>query len=156
MDLPSLLQVTISPVNPTLQPGDTLELSIVVHSSATHGITLLKWNSPLDERAGRLGIFSARDRDTGSILEGVVVMTNRLLPPKAEDVVHIEPQGKVEKHVIIPGLNFDKGKTYEVQGKWRWMSAWRGDLQNHLELLDKPEQASSEECTTNRTEIRVA
>lgn len=156
MDLPSLLQATISPVNPKLQSGETLELNVALHSSATHGITLLKWNSPLDERAGRLGIFSARDRGTGSILEGVVVMVNRLMPPKAEDVVHIEPQGKVEHRVKVPGMSFEKGQTYEVQGKWKWMSAWRGELQNHLELLDKPEQASSEECTTNSTEVQVA
>lgn len=156
MDLPSLLQVNISPINPTLQPDEALVLKVAVQSSATHGITLLKWNSPLDERAGKLGIFSARDQATGSFLEGVVIMANRLMPPKAEDVVHLEPHGTVEERVELPGLRFEKGKTYEVQGKWRWMSAWSGELGNHLELLDKPEQASSPECLTNRVEVQVA
>ncbi|KAL9620127.1 MAG: hypothetical protein Q9160_005333 [Pyrenula sp. 1 TL-2023] len=156
MDLPSLLQVTISPVNPNLQPDETLVLNVVVQSSATHGITLLKWNSPLDERAGKLGIFFARDQATGSFLEGVVIMANRLMPPKPEDVIHLEPNGKVEERVELPGLKFGKGKTYELQGKWRWMSAWRGELQNHLELLDKPEQASSPECLTNKVDVHVA
>ncbi|KAL9106349.1 MAG: hypothetical protein Q9227_008618 [Pyrenula ochraceoflavens] len=155
MDLSSLLHVAISPVISTLQPNDPLELRVTVRNAATHGITLLKWNSPLDERAGKLGIFSARDIVDGTLLEGDVIMANRKLPPTREDLVCIEPGSEIEGQIKLLPLSFQKGRKYQVQGKWRWMSAWRGGLDNSLELVEKPEVTNSAECKTNVVEVEI-
>ena len=156
MDLHSLLQVTISPVTSTLQPNDLLELRVTVRSTASHGITLLKWNSPLDERAGKLGIFSARDTTDGTLLEGDKIMASRKLPPTADDLVCIEPGSEAQNQVALLPLAFQKGRKYDVQGKWRWMSAWHGNVETSLKLIEKPEVTSSQECQTNVTTVEIS
>ncbi|KAL4819898.1 hypothetical protein BDW67DRAFT_173166 [Aspergillus spinulosporus] len=113
--------------------------SVSVQNKGESPATVLKWGSPLDERANVLGIFEILDTENDKVVEITTVKFARQLPPPKEDFVEIPPGGKIDAEVKIPLVPLEEGRKYTVQAKGWWQAVWEqpmGDVpRENLEKL---------------------
>ncbi|KAL7273362.1 hypothetical protein RUND412_003782 [Rhizina undulata] len=104
-------------------------LTVSITNPNPHSLTLLKWNTPLDSLAPRLGLFHAiqtypdNDPDAGKEVPGLKLMVSRRLPPSQEDLVEILPGEVVQiSHAVKQHeLKLEDGKAYKL-----WLEGWWG------------------------------
>lgn len=109
-------------------PAVTIKVSI--ENLAPSPVTVLKWGTPLDSRAGVLGIFEICDTDNGQTLPTETIKISRKLPPSIEDLVEI-PGGQIMDQLInLPGLQVEEGHHYSVHAQGIWHAVWDEPLAN--------------------------
>lgn len=125
MSTTSNLQVSLA--TPTLSfttDPPILQITASVHNTAEIPVTILKWNTPLDPRAGILGIFEFRDTESGEILSTDTIKISRKLPVSADDLIEINALESVEAHHTLTGLEVHKGRGYSVRARGIWHAVW--------------------------------
>ncbi|KAJ5179465.1 hypothetical protein N7492_002675 [Penicillium capsulatum] len=130
---PSLgLQVSVASQLPIFntQPPSSLTLKVSIENQAPSPVTVLKWGTPLDTRAGVLGIFQISDTDNGQTLPTEIIKISRKLPASAEDLVEIPASHTMDHLVTIPGLSLEEGHHYSVQAQGIWHAVWDEPLAN--------------------------
>ncbi|KAL4886029.1 hypothetical protein BJY04DRAFT_213568 [Aspergillus karnatakaensis] len=125
------LQVRLQP--PSIPPSFTPPLSLTIHltihnPSTTTPTTLLNWGSPLDPKAGILGVFEVRDVETNEPVLLDEIKFGRKLPPAREDFVEIPAGGEVTAEVTIPRAPLEQGKRYTIRAKGWWQAVWESAL----------------------------
>lgn len=126
----STLSLSISEKSPATSPPTILVTATNLHQSTS--LTLLKWDSPFDEKALVLGIFSFIDTSTNEALPSANLKINRGLPPPRDAFLEIGPRQAITKEFVLdgPGTKLGKGKEYDVQAKGKWKAVW------HASVLD--------------------
>lgn len=117
-------------------------VSIKVTNKSPSPVTILSWESPLDEIALSLGLFSITPSGASEPLEIDRVMVSRKTPPSDDSLISLGPGESREnqvvlKEVLVP-IEKLKGKKSTVEVKGRWMGVWpksRGELND--EAIEK-------------------
>lgn len=147
--LPSPLALQVIILAPQLislssSPTPDLSISATVHNPSSTPLTVLRWNTPLDPRAGVLGVFEIHDELENQTVPIDTIKFNRKLPPSEEDLVEIAPESSVQVDVQLPPLKLQAGREYTVKARGRWHGAWeggKGDVKvDGLHSLDKVER----------------
>ncbi|KAK2797735.1 hypothetical protein FQN51_008314 [Onygenales sp. PD_10] len=106
---------------------DPVEMSFSVHNSHKYRpITFLKWNTPFDESAAYLGIFTVYDVDHDRNLDYPMTKTNRKFPPSYSDVVEVPAGGWVSGHITLPPTDLNDATELHATAEGYWYAAWYG------------------------------
>ncbi|KAJ0120457.1 hypothetical protein J7T55_015184 [Diaporthe amygdali] len=103
-------------------------ISIKVTNNSPKPVTILTWDSPLDQLALSLGTVYITPSDASEPLEISRIMVQRKTPPSDESLVSLAPgesrENQVElRELLVPAEKL-KGKKSTVQVKGRWMGVW--------------------------------
>lgn len=95
-------------------------------------MTLLKWDTPFDDKALLLGIFDIKNVKTGEMLPNLNIKLNRLMPPPRDAFLEIKPRNAITKEIVLfePGTKLEKGVEYEIQAKGRWKAVWHASVRD--------------------------
>ncbi|KAI9038262.1 uncharacterized protein KD926_010918 [Aspergillus affinis] len=149
---PQLISLTSSP-----HPTTDLTITTTIHNPSTSPITVLKWNTPLDPRAGVLGVFDIHDEVENQSVPIDTVKFNRKLPPSEDDLVEIAAESSVQVEVKLPPVTLHAGREYTVKAKGRWHGVWEGNKGEvggaKLESLDGKAQGG--DFVSNVARVRV-
>ncbi|KAJ5129103.1 hypothetical protein N7448_002812 [Penicillium atrosanguineum] len=102
----------------------TVPITVSIYNPAESPITILKWNSPIDARAGVLGVFDVCDTGSGESIPLDIIKISRKLPPSLDDLVEISGGKTVHFTVDLPGVYFQKGHEYSVYAAGTWHAVW--------------------------------
>ena len=111
----------------TLSPP-VVPITVSIYNSAESPITVLKWNSPMDARAGVLGVFDVCDTESGEPIPLDIIKISRKLPPSLDDLVEICGGQTVHFTVDLPGVHFHKGHEYSIYAAGTWHAVWEQPL----------------------------
>ncbi|EQB56618.1 hypothetical protein CGLO_03354 [Colletotrichum gloeosporioides Cg-14] len=98
-----------------------------VTNEHTTPLTILRWATPLDPLALQLGVLSVTPDGADAPLEIDTVALKRVMPPRDEDMVTLQPGDTTENEVILRDtvLPFDRlGKKPRVAAKGTWQTVW--------------------------------
>ncbi|POS73355.1 hypothetical protein DHEL01_v208264 [Diaporthe helianthi] len=117
-------------------------VSIKVTNNSPSPVTILSWESPLDQLALSLGLFSITPSGASEPLEIDRVMVSRKTPPSDGSLISLGPGESRENQVVLKEILVPieklKGKKSTVEVKGRWMGVWpkpRGELSS--EAIEK-------------------
>ncbi|KAI7783320.1 hypothetical protein LA080_012075 [Diaporthe eres] len=103
-------------------------ISLKVTNNSPSPVTILSWESPLDELALSLGLLSITPSGASEPLEITRIMVSRKMPPSDKSLVSLGPGESRENQVVLKELLVPveklKGKKSTVQVKGRWMGVW--------------------------------
>lgn len=103
-------------------------ISIKVTNNSPSPVTILSWESPLDQLALSLGLLSITPSGASEPLEIDRVMVSRKMPPSDDSLVNLAPGESRENQVVLKELLVPaeklKGKKSTVKVKGRWMGVW--------------------------------
>ncbi|KAJ6104762.1 hypothetical protein N7523_011082 [Penicillium sp. IBT 18751x] len=99
-------------------------ITVSIYNPAESPITVLKWGSPIDARAGVLGVFDVCDTGSGEPIPLDIIKISRKLPPSLEDLVEISGGQTMHFTVNLPGAQFHKGHEYSVSAAGTWHAVW--------------------------------
>jgi hypothetical protein len=99
-----------------------------LHESTT--VTLLIWDTPFDEKALLLGLFTIKDIEHGHTLPSPGLKLNRKLPPPKEAFLEIAPRHAIAKEIVLegPGAQIEEGARYEIQATGKWKAVWHASV----------------------------
>ncbi|KAJ5223228.1 hypothetical protein N7468_007770 [Penicillium chermesinum] len=134
---PSNFQDALSP------PGS---ITTFIRNDAATPVTILTWNTPLDSKAGVLGVFEIRNSEDSQIIPIDKVKLSRKLPATRQDLVEIEAGQTINQTVKLPVFNFEAGHEYDIQAQGVWHALWEKPLTEVTEshLLDFSEATRGE------------
>lgn len=139
---PSLaLHVTLASPMPAIvaQLPFAIPVEVSIYNPAEHPVTFLKWGTPMDPRAGVLGVFTVCDTGSGETLAMETIKISRKLPASHDDLIEVSAGQTLEKAVYLPGLSLQKGHEYSVRAEGIWHAIWEKPLADvttgHLEDL---------------------
>lgn len=128
------IKVTIQSTPPsTTSVIATLKVTLE-NTSPTQTIYILKWSSPLDQLSAAIGVFTFTSTKTGEKAPGLGLMVNHQMPVSGyfttsdEEILEIRAGGKIEGTIEVKEheILLEKGESYEVQARGRWMGVWIG------------------------------
>lgn len=124
-------------------------------------VSVLTWDSPFDEEAVALGVFSVSERESGKHVPSLGVQMDRLLPPKQADFLELLPRHAVTKDILLdePGIKLRKGKSYDIKVKSKWKGVWHASGkyagEQRLKLAGGSTGLVNWEYETNSLQIQV-
>lgn len=130
MVTPIRLQVTLAAQLPTIYQAQPLSIPIPVsiHNPAHFPVTVLKWNTPFDPRAGVLGVFKIVDTITGKTLPVDTIKISRKLPASTDDLIEIPADQTIDTVANLPQLHLEVGHEYSVHAQGIWHAVWGSRL----------------------------
>lgn len=125
-----ILQVTVASQVSATQAQTPLAVPVKVSIKNPSGspVTVLKWGTPLDTRAGVLGVFEVCDTTSGKTLPVDTIKISRKLPASPEDLVEIPADETVDHTVYLPGMDLQEGHEYSVRAEGIWHAIWEKPL----------------------------
>ncbi|KAJ5102434.1 hypothetical protein NUU61_004656 [Penicillium alfredii] len=129
MNLSVGLQVSLASLSimQTSQPL-AVPVQVSIHNAAPSPVTVLRWGTPLDPRAGVLGVFGVCDTTNGQDLPMDTIKISRKLPASVEDLVEIPAQHTLNIVVNLPPLPLEPGHEYSVRAQGTWHAVWESPL----------------------------
>ncbi|TLD28016.1 hypothetical protein E2P81_ATG06362 [Venturia nashicola] len=127
----SSLQLTLAIKEPSTSPPTLLATATNLHDSTS--MTLLKWDTPFDDKAVLLGIFNIKDVKSGETLPNLNMKINRVTPPPHDAFLEIQPRSAITKELILsdmPGAKLEKDAEYEIQAKGTWKAVWHASVKD--------------------------
>ncbi|KAI1812704.1 hypothetical protein GGS20DRAFT_519918 [Poronia punctata] len=125
---------------------DPPKLIISVTNTHSDPVTVFTWNSPLDSLAVQLGLVEFTPEDQENPIDIPTIQVRRLMPPKEDAFVTIEPGETEEKEILlrepVVPLGKIRGKKTKVVCKGEWKGVWdkkKGDVE--LKVLRNGEGA---------------
>lgn len=120
------LQVTLAPQVPATvgQSLFAIPMEVSIYNPAEHAVTFLTWGTPIDPRAGVLGVFSVCDTTNGEALSMSTIKISRKLPASYEDLVEVSAGQTLEKTVYLPELQLERDHEYSIHAKGIWHAIW--------------------------------
>ncbi|KAL1848899.1 hypothetical protein Daus18300_013458 [Diaporthe australafricana] len=157
-DILSQLQISLSQASKS-----PLAVSMKVTNNSPKPVTILTWESPLDELALALGLLSITPSDASEPLEIPTIMVSRKMPPDDKSLMSLAPGESRENQVEIREVHVPreklKGKKSAVQIKGRWMAVWpkpRGEVSDEaIEKMSHGGGAVAGTYTSDSIEIEV-
>lgn len=123
----SLKQTSTSP--PTVR--------VAVENKNSHPVTVVSYDSPLDDMALRLGIVSITPAGQSEPVELPILQVRRMWPPPSDALITI-PAGKAQTNDIVlkgPGVPEGKlGTKPSIRLSGRWSGVWAKDKDNIGEI----------------------
>ncbi|CAJ2512080.1 Uu.00g077050.m01.CDS01 [Anthostomella pinea] len=103
------------------------KLAIGVTNTHSGPVTVLTWDSPLDPLALQLGLLSFTPSGSDSPVDIPTIQVRRMMPPKADSLVTIEPGQTEERQVelkepVVPLKQL--GSNMSAVCKGQWTSVW--------------------------------
>lgn len=138
-------------------PTVTLKITLLNISPDTP-LSFLRWSSPLDIKAGAMGLFVFTSKSSGKPAHSMNLKLNRKVPESgvypSQDTIRLEAGGKVEKEVTIkaPEVVLERGEAYSVSVKGFWMHVVVGD---HAELRTEQSGVLSGSFESEAVEIKI-
>ncbi|KAF5518811.1 putative secreted protein [Colletotrichum aenigma] len=136
------LQLSLSQTVASKAPSVSVS---VKNTSPDTPVTILKWNSPLDEAALGLGLVSITPAGASESIHIDAVKLTRKMPPSAESLITLLPGESVSNVIELrePRVSKDVWKAGHAKVKMtgRWMAVWPGLTTK--ELLQQPEKLQS-------------
>lgn len=119
---------------------DVPKVQLVAHvsnPSADTPITILRWNSVLDPKAGLLGVASLRNHKDAKDIDIPSIMINRQMPPPKEDYLRIEPGSSISNAVtlVVADSGLQTGVEYEVSAEGQFMEIYRGEDEEPVRVV---------------------
>lgn len=113
-------------------------VSVKVTNNSPQAVTILTWQSPLDQLALQIGLFNITPEGASGPLDLPVIKAQRKIPPNEESLVSLGPGESKEnevvlKEVIVP-IEKIRGKKTTLELKSRWHTVW---LKARSELTDE-------------------
>ncbi|KAI1125545.1 hypothetical protein F5Y10DRAFT_294525 [Nemania abortiva] len=116
-----------------ITPSSDSYRSILVSLSNNHSsipVTILKWNSPLDPAALRLGLVHVIPAGASQPVHIDTIKISRLMPPEANSLVTLFPGETVTNTLelrdpIVPSVVWNAGPV-KIKMAGRWMAVWPG------------------------------
>lgn len=103
-------------------------ISIKVTNNSPSTVTILSWESPLDQLALSLGMLSITPSGASEPLQIDRIMVSRKMPPSDSSLVTLAPGESRENEVVLKEMLVPaeklKGKKSTVEVKGRWMGVW--------------------------------
>lgn len=103
-------------------------VSIKVTNNSPSPVTILSWDSPLDQLAFSLGVFRITPSDASEPLNIDRIMVNRKMPPSDDSLISLAPGESRENQVVFKEMLLPidklKGKKSKVEVQGRWMGVW--------------------------------
>jgi hypothetical protein len=126
----SSLQLTLAAKEPSTSPPTLLVTATNLHDSTS--MTLLKWDSPFDDKALLLGVFGIKDAKTGELLPNLNMKIRRVTPPPRDAFLEIGPRSAITKEIVLsePSSKLEKGAEYDVQAKGKWKAVWHASVKD--------------------------
>ncbi|KAF2838351.1 hypothetical protein M501DRAFT_936348 [Patellaria atrata CBS 101060] len=108
-------------------------LRATVRNNHSKILTILTWDTPLDEKAAILGVFRVTEKSSGDEVEMGGIKINRLLPPPRDAFVELSPGAESSKDFELkePLWPMEKGHRYYIKAVGDWKAVWEarvGDL----------------------------
>ncbi|KAK2805228.1 hypothetical protein FQN50_006253 [Emmonsiellopsis sp. PD_5] len=126
-DATSHLSVSLDRGSAGTSRYDPVEMSFSVHNNHEYKpITFLKWNTPFDESAEYLGIFTVYDADHDRNVEYPMTKINRDMPPSHGDLVEVPAGGWVSGHITLPPSDLNDATELHATAEGDWYAAWYG------------------------------
>jgi hypothetical protein len=124
----SQLTLELKESDPKTSPPTIIATVTNLHESTT--VTLLTWDTPFDEKALLLGLFTIKDIEHDHTIPSPGLKLNRKLPPPKEAFLEIAPRHAIAKEIVLegPGAQLEKGARYEIQSKGRWKAVWQASV----------------------------
>lgn len=125
------LRLNLAVKEPSTTPPTILITATNLHDSTS--LTLLKWDTPFDDKALLLGVFNIKNVKTGETLPNLNMMINRKTPPPRDAFLEIEPRSAITKELVLsalPGATLEKDAEYEIQAKGRWKAVWYASVKD--------------------------
>ncbi|KAH0443088.1 hypothetical protein CcaCcLH18_01201 [Colletotrichum camelliae] len=136
------LQLSLSQTAASKTPSVSVS---VKNTSPDTPVTILKWDSPLDEAALGLGLVSITPAGASEPIRIDAVKLTRKMPPSADSLVTLLPGESVSNVIELrqPRVPEDALKAGEakVMMKGRWMAIWPGLTTK--DLLQQPQKLQS-------------
>lgn len=113
----------------------SLLLCVTLENTSDKSLSLLSWSSPFDSHASAIGVFSFTSKSMGEHVPSMDLKINRKIPDNGvfstddENIITIKAGEKVQRKVEVKKneLPLEKGTTYIVKARGRWMGVWLGD-----------------------------
>lgn len=103
-------------------------VAIKVTNKSPKPVTILTWESPLDELALQLGLLTLTPASSSTSLDLPSIKVSRKLPPGDESLASLAPGESVENHVVFKELLVPvekmKGTKTKVALKGQWKKVW--------------------------------
>jgi hypothetical protein len=154
MILSQLLHVTLIPVTRLLGASDVPTLQATVQNTAPHSITVLTYNSLLDNAAGVLGIFHLIDSSTGEEGPSDVVQFRKVWPPTRDAFAEIAPNESIKVEIPLRTHKLEAGKKYDVTARWAWQGLWKENVDVAMEQCSNVDTAEWSQNSPT-TEVKV-
>ncbi|KAE8372382.1 hypothetical protein BDV26DRAFT_297904 [Aspergillus bertholletiae] len=122
------------------QQTTTLSVKASIQNPSSEPVTMLRWGTPFDPRAGILGVFQVQDETDSQAVPLDTIKISRKLPPAADDLLEIAPESTIDTVVTLPPMPLQSGHDFSIRAQGRWHAVWEtpvSDIQN-----DKLEQLS--------------
>lgn len=105
-------------------------VATVTNLHRTTNVTLLLWDTAVDDKALPLGVFQIRDLEHDFLIPPAGLDLDRIFPPPEEAFVEIGPRHAVAREIVLegPGAQLEPGKQYEVTAKGRWRAVWQANV----------------------------
>ena len=128
-DPSTALGVSISDAGSSSSPPS---IKLTVTNNHNEPVTVLRWDTPLDSMALKLGVLSIYK--DGTPLDLPTINVRRLMPPPEDEFVTLKPGEAVVNEVELgpPVVSEElglKGSSVEVQASGEWAYAWPLDNQ---------------------------
>lgn len=100
----------------------------VENKSKTSPLTILAWNTPLDNNAVALGMFSFKEQTSQQYLPCRNIKLNRNTPPPDSAYIEIAAGATydVDYEVSPPDVELERGGEYEIKATGVWGGVWKG------------------------------
>lgn len=158
------VEVTLSSDTTASSNLGSAAIRVTLTNTSPHPISVLRWLSPLDDRAVAMGAFKFTSTKTNSPAPCLNLKLNRKIPESgsflndADEIISIPPKGTVDRDFEIkaPEVSLTKGEQYRVVAQGQWMKVWIQDEDG----AGKPKKLSLEdgisgEYESNELEIEI-
>lgn len=110
----------------------TISLKVTLKNTSDKPLSFLRWSTPFDTSAVRMGIFKFKSLNTGEYAPCLDMKLNRRIPESGifpeDQIEYIEAGSELSKEIQVkaPDVVLSKTERYEVTAKGNWMHVIEG------------------------------
>ena len=154
------LQVLLAPQLVSIDQASSQQTAVSVKASiqnpSNEPVTMLKWGTPFDPKAGILGVFQVQDETDGQAVPLDTIKISRKLPPAADDLLEIAPESTVDTVVTLPPMHLQSGHDFSIRAQGRWHAVWETPVSDiHDDKLEQLSDAKRGDFESNVVQFKV-
>lgn len=131
-------------------------VTVTVTNNSSRPLTILTWESPLDELALQLGLLSITPEGASQPVDIPTVKVSRKLPPGERSLVSLAPGESAENEIVLREMvvpaELIKGKRSRVEMSCKWSRVW---LRARSELTEEQIRELGDDGTAVSGEVHV-
>ncbi|KAF7595674.1 hypothetical protein BBP40_005118 [Aspergillus hancockii] len=154
------LQVLLAPqlisIDRSSPEQTALSVKASIHNPSNEPVTMLKWDTPFDPKAGILGVFEVQDKTDGQVVPLDKIKFSRKLPPAADDLLEISPESSVDTVITLPPMPLPAGHEFLIRAQGRWHAVWETPVSDVNDAqLEQLADAKRGDYESNVVEFKV-